>query len=78
MAAEKTLRDWLKEEITTWGDKQEARLWLSEQITRIAQLNYEIPHRYGDSVRYFRRLDPEISIRMFVEYAKERGAILDV
>jgi hypothetical protein len=35
---------------------------------------FEVPLRYGDRVRFFRRLDPEVSIRAFLEYEIERTA----
>jgi hypothetical protein len=34
---------------------------------------FEVPVRYGDSVLYFRRLDREVSVRAFLEYAREYG-----
>jgi hypothetical protein len=35
---------------------------------------YEIPLRYGNHVRYFRRLTSETCVGAFLEYAAERGA----
>jgi hypothetical protein len=34
----------------------------------------EVPLRYGDRVRYFRQLTPEICARAFHEYAAQRGS----
>jgi hypothetical protein len=34
----------------------------------------EVPRRYGDCVWYFRRLDRDLAVRAFLEYAKQRGA----
>jgi len=35
---------------------------------------YEVPLRYGNHVRYFRRLPSETCVGAFLEYAAERGA----
>jgi hypothetical protein len=38
---------------------------------------FEVPRRYGDTVRFFRHISKEESIQAFHEYANSRGAVME-
>lgn len=39
--------------------------------------NYEVPSQYGDTIRYYKKLDKETALNYFVEFAKLNGILFE-